>query len=311
MNKLEITNKMSRAFHKAGFKIKKHSPEILIAAGVVGTITSTVMACKATTKLDDILEDTKDKVDKIKDAAEHPENFTEEYTVEDSKKDLAIVYTQTGLKIAKLYAPALIIGTLSITSIFTSHNIMRKRNAGLAAAYAIVDKGFKEYRGRVVERFGEELDKELRYGVKSEKIETIVTDENGKEKKVEKVIDVVDPNTISDYAKIWYEGNPGWTKDPELNLTYLKMQQAYANDKLKAQGYLFLNEVYEMLGFPKTRAGQVVGWVYDEENPIGDNFVDFGIYDFNDSNKIRFVNGEERSIVLDFNVDGYINDILA
>ena len=311
MKKLEITNKMSRAFHKAGFKIKKHSPEILIVAGVVGTITSTVMACKATTKLDGILEDTKDKVDKIKDAAEHPENFTEEYTVEDSKKDLAIVYTQTGLKIAKLYAPAVIIGTLSITSILTSHNIMRKRNAGLAAAYAIVDKGFKEYRGRVVERFGEELDKELRYGVKSEKIETIVTDENGNEKKVEKVVDVVDPNTISDYAKIWYEGNPGWTKDPELNLTYLKLQQAYANDKLKAQGYLFLNEVYEMLGFPKTRAGQVVGWVYDEENPSGDNFVDFGIYDFHDSNKIRFVNGEERSILLDFNVDGYINDILA
>ena len=310
MKKLDITNKMSRAFHKAGFQLKKHSPEILVVAGVVGTVTSTVMACKATTKLSGILDEAKNTIDTIKDAAEHPEQLPEEYTADDAKKDLAIVYAQTGIKVAKLYAPAVILGTLSITSILASNNILRKRNAGLAAAYAIVDKGFKEYRGRVVERFGEELDRELRYGVTTEKVETIVTDENGKEKKVKKTVEVVDPNTISDYAKVWYEGNPGWTKDPETNLLYLRAKQAQANDKLKTEGYLFLNDVYEMLGFPKTAAGQVVGWVYDEDCPNGDNFVDFGIYDVHDKNKANFVNGYERSILLDFNVDGYINDLM-
>lgn len=305
MNK-SIINSLSRTFHKVGFKVKKHSPEILIVAGVAGTITSAVMACKATTKLSDILDNAKEDIDKIHEGIETGEIMGVSYPAEDGKKDLSITYIQTGLKVAKLYAPSVALGVLSLTAVITSNNILRKRNIALAAAYATIDKSFKEYRGRVVERFGKELDRELRYNIKAKEIEeTVVDEKTGKEKKVKKTVNVVDPNTYSDYARIYDCGNVGWSKDPEQNLMFLRRQQEYFNDKLKAQGYLFLNEVYESLGFQKTKAGQMVGWTYDEEHPNGDNFVDFGIYD-----SASFVNGYERSIILDFNVDGVILDLM-
>lgn len=311
MKKLKALNSSSRMFNKLGFKLKKHSPEILIAAGVVGTVASAVMACKATTKLDTILDKTRESVDTIHWSVNHPDDLPEEYTVEDSKKDLAIVYTQTGLQLAKLYAPSIVLGALSITSIIASHNILRKRNIALAAAYTVVDKGFKEYRSRVVERFGKDLDRELRFNVKAKEIEETIIDEKGKEKKVKKTINVADPNEkFNDYTRCFTTGCTGWEKDPEFNLMFLRHQQSYANDLLHSRGYLFLNEVYDMLGFPRTKAGQIVGWIYDENNKDGDNFVDFGIYDINDESKVDFVNGFERSIWLDFNVDGNILDLI-
>lgn len=188
--------------------------------------------------------------------------------------------------------------------------ILRKRNIALAAAYTAVDKSFKEYRGRVVERFGKELDKELRYNIKAKEVEETVTDEKGNEKTVKKTVDVVDPNAISEYARFFDDGCVGWTKDPELNLIFLRQQEAAATKRLEDCGYLFLNEVYDMLGIPRTRAGQIVGWIYDKKNPIGDNYVDFGIYDTNKEANRNFVNGYERTILLDFNVEGNILELM-
>lgn len=312
MKKLEIMKNLNRTVHKAGFRIKKHSPEILIVAGVVGAVTSAVMACKATTKLSDILDDSRNQIDKIHDDIENPEDLPEEYTEEDGKKDLTIVYTQTALKLVKLYGPSIVLGGLSITAILTSNNILRKRNVALAAAYTAVDKSFKEYRGRVIEKFGKELDRELKYNVKAEQVEeTVVDEKTGKEKTVTKTIDVVDPMTVySPYAKFYDDGCNGWCKDPELNMMFLRRQNDVANDMLRDRGYLFLNEVYDLLGIPRTKAGQIVGWIYDEKNPIGDNFVDFGIYDTNKPINRDFVNGHERTILLDFNVDGDILDLM-
>ena len=306
-----IANNMTRSFNKLGIKFKKHSPEILVVAGVVGTVTSAVMACKATTKLDDILSESKENIDTIHYAMENSEELPAEYTIDDGKKDLAIVYTQSALKVAKLYAPSVILGTLSITAILTSNNILRKRNIALAAAYTAVDKSFKEYRGRVVERFGKELDRELRYNIKAKEFEeTVVDEKTGKEKKVKKTVEISELDQISDYAKFFCEGCINWTKDPEKNLVFLKRQQDYANERLKAEGFLFLNDVYDMLGIPRTKAGQIVGWIYDEKSPIGDNFIDFGIYDTNRESVHNFVNGYERTILLDFNVDGNILDLM-
>lgn len=310
MKKAEIMKNVSRSFHKVGFKLKKHSPEILMVAGVTGTVVSAVMACKATTKLNTILEKTKNDVDTIHRVVENPELVSEEYTVEDSKKDLAIVYAQTGVQLAKLYAPSVALGVLSITCILASNNILRKRNVALAAAYATVDTSFKEYRNRVVERFGKDLDRELRYNIKAKEVEETVINEDGTETTVKQTVSVANPNLTSDYARFFDVGCTGWEKDAEYNLLFLRTQQNYANELLRSKGHLFLNEVYDMLGIPRTKAGQIVGWIYDEENPVGDNFVDFGIYDVHDEQKRNFVNGYERSILLDFNVDGNIWELM-
>lgn len=306
----EIMNTITRKFHRIGFQLKKHSPEILVVAGVVGGVTSGVMACKATTKAGDIIEDTKSQLDIIHKGMEDGNIRGVEYTKEDGTKDLTIVYTQTAVKFIKLYGPAVALGTVSIVSILAGHNITRKRNLALTAAYATIDNSFKQYRNRVIERFGEELDRELKYDVKAKEVEETVVNEDGTESTVKTTVNVIDPNTISDYSRIFDECNPSWSKSPEHNLVFLKQQQNYANDLLKSRGHLFLNEVYDMLGFPRTQAGQIVGWVYDDVNPVGDNFVDFGIYNLDSERARAFVNGYERSILLDFNVDGNVWKLL-
>lgn len=311
MSKTEIMNNVTRTFHRVGFKLKKHSPEILVVAGVVGTVAGTVMACKATLKVHEVTDKAKKDIEDIHEATElGVTKAGEDYTAEDAKKDLTVVYAQTGVELIKLYGPSVAVGALSITAILAGHNVLRKRYVATAAAYTALDKTFKEYRGRVVERFGEALDKELRYNIKAKEIEEVTVNEDGSETVSKKTVNVADPNEWSIYARFFDESCAAWTKDPEYNLMTVKNQQRYANDLLKSRGHLFLNEVYDMLGIPRTKAGAVVGWIYDEKHPVGDNFVDFGIYDIYNEKKRDFVNGYERTILLDFNVDGNILDLI-
>ena len=306
MTKVQIVNTVTKAFYKVVFEAKKHSPEILVGAGVIGTLASTALACKATLKVNDVVDEAKENIDVIHESKER--GLTpggQDYSVEDSKKDLAIAYVQTGIKFAKLYAPAVILGAASIGCIIKSHNILRTRNAALAAAYAAIDKSFKAYRGRVVEKFGKEIDEELRFNIKAKEIETTITDEKGNETVVKETVRVLDPNEFGPYQRLFDEYCPDWTKDAETNLMFVKAQQTWANRVLQGRKYLFLNEVLHSLGIPETSIGQTHGWIYDDKNPNhdGDNFVDFGILMAND-----FVNCRERSILLNFNCDGYILD---
>lgn len=308
MNKPAIVNTLTATFSKAGLKLQKHSPEILAVVGTVGVVTSAVMACRATTKISTILDKTKDDVDMIHNAVEDPEL---DYTEHDATKDLTITYTQTGVKLVKLYAPSVAIGVISLGCLLTSNNILRKRNIALAAAYATIDKSFKEYRNRVIERFGKEVDRELKYNIVKQKIQEAITDpETGEEKTVEKEIEVTGIDGYSEYARFFDDGCKGWEKNSEMNLMFLRAQQQYANDLLHARRYLFLNDVYDMLGIPRTKAGQIVGWVYDPDRTDIDNYVDFGIYDISKPKARDFVNGYERTILLDFNVDGNILDLI-
>ena len=302
MKKNELITKVSGSVHKIGFELKKHSPEIFIAVGVVGTVASAVMACKATTKLNYILEESKEQIDAIHEAPQK-EELKDRYDEDMMRKDLALVYFQTGVKVAKLYAPAVILGTLSITGIVASNNILRKRNVALAAAYATVDKGFKEYRERVVERYGEQVDYELTHNIKTKEITETVVDEKGKEKQVKKTVEVADPNVTNDYIKYFTRSNPYWDDTPDYVELFLRSQQNYANDRLKVDKVLTLNDVYDSLGFQKTKAGMVVGWVFDENNEDGDNFIEFNV------RKVYIPNEygeEELAYAIDFNVDGNI-----
>ena len=307
MNKNEIVKKASSALGKVNIKLRKHSPELLIAAGVVGTVVSTVLACKATTKLSTILDESKGNIETIH-KCENDKEMEERYSQEDAKKDLAIVYIQTGVKIAKLYAPAVVLGTISIAGIVASNNILRKRNVALAAAYATVDKSFKEYRSRVVERFGDDVDKELRYNIKAKKIEEMIKDpESGKEKKSKTTGNVAAP-TVDDYARFFDKTCRHYEENMNYNLMLLRSQQQLANDKLVADGFLFLSDVYDMLGITRTKMSQSVGWIYKPDgNSNGDNFVDFGVMVVKRETEDG---GYEDAILMNFNVDGPILDLI-
>ena len=299
-NKTEIMKSVNGVASKAVMKLKKHSPEILVVAGIAGTVVSAVLACKATTKVAESLDETKGTLDTIHEGMETGAINGQEYTTEDGKKDTVVVYAQTGMKLAKLYGPAIILGTLSITSILASNNILRKRNVALGAAYAAIDKSFKEYRGRVIERFGEQVDTELKYGIKAKKFEEIEADpETGKEKKVKKTVMVADPNLQSDYAVYFDSKSRNYETNPDYNRMFLKAQQAFANDKLQTRGHLFLNEVLDDLDLPRTPAGQIVGWTKDGP----DGYVNFRIVEVERETEDG---RHEPALLLDFNVEGNI-----
>ena len=302
---------MKKMINKVKFNVVKHSPEILMGIGIAGVVTSTVLACRSTLKVKDVLEDKETNMNNVKEVlAEGREDYTEE----DARKDKTIIMTTTAIRIMKLYAPSVIIGAGSIACLLESHNVMRNRNAGLAAALAATTESFKQYRERVTAKYGDEVDKEMRYGIKKEKKE-----KDGKKTK-EDIVVGCDEKELSGYARYFNESNINWTDDPQYNMMFLRQNQNWANDKLISQGYLYLNDVYDALGFPKTKAGQVVGWVYDpKNNERGDNYIDFGIYDLNvrgyrdemandtiAEERQDFINGYRNSILLDFNVDGNI-----
>lgn len=319
-NLTNIKNSTTRLFGKTGLAIKKASPELLVAGGLVVLGVAAVSACKATLKAKPEIDEAKallEKVQEMEDRFEAGETEIElvngnMYKPVNVANDRRIICTQCAVKTIKLYGPAIIMAVAGTTMILAGHNIMRKRNAALAAAYAGLDKTFKTYRSRVAERFGDEIEKEIRYGEKPKVIEETVVNPDGSTEITQKTLNVADdPNVYSDYARFFDDGCKGWSKDPEFNLKFLRMQEQICTDKLRSRGYLFLNEVYHMLGIPKTKAGQTVGWLYDEKNPIGDNFVDFGLYETHRTKTRDFVNGYEATILLDFNVDGNILNYIA
>lgn len=287
-----IENSVSRN----ALRVQKASPELLLAAGIVGTVASTVLACRATLKMNTLLEETKKDLEVAR-TMEHPD-----YSEKDRSRDISLIYVQGTVKVIRLYAPAAVLGIASISALIASNRILKGRTVALAAAYSALDRGFKEYRARVVEKYGEDEDRYLRYG--TQKVQ-ITDPETGKKRTVTRA----GPGAESIYARFFDESSRSWNKEPEYNLIFLQAQQNYWNDRLQTRGHVFLNEVYEDLGLIHSKAGAVVGWLWDPDDPNRDNFIDFGI--FNDRTEVRdFVNGFEGSILLDFNVDGVIYDMI-
>lgn len=308
MKQINFMKKATSDIYKTCFKIKKRSPEILLITGLVGTVVGAVMACRETTKLSKIMERSAKELEDVREAAAD-ENLIEMYTKEDEKKDTVIIYGKAVREIVKLYTPSVIVGGLSIASILASHNVLKKRNVAISAAYATISQCFTNYRNNVVERFGTEVDNELRYNLKTKKVKEKVIDENGREQKVKKNIKVASKLGDSEYARFFDESNPNWEKNGDFNMMFIRQNQQLANDMLRAHGYLFLNEVYKMLGFPQTTAGQAVGWIYNEsDDAVGDNWVDFGITELATEAYENQDEEPERTILLDFNVDGLIMD---
>lgn len=301
------------AIGRGGLILKKYSPEILTAAGVIGTIGSTVLACKATLKVEDILDESKKKSNLINAVHDGEIEVDAEYTDKDYSKDLLVNRTQTAVKLIKLYGPAISLGALSITAILGGQHILRKRNVAVMAAYKLCEESFNNYRSRVKDELGEEKDRQFYYGMTEETVKDKVKSKDGKTKTVTKKVEKAPDHLYSQYARFFDEANINWDKSPEQNMYFLKMVQNQMNDKLKARGHVFLNEVYDALGFDRSEAGQLVGWVWNKDNTAmeaGDGYIDFGIFDGNDYAKRAFVNGDERSILLDFNIDGMIYDLI-
>ena len=283
--KIQIPIQVTQKLARQALILRKHSPRIMFVGGIGGVIVSTVLACKATLKLSDVVDEAETTIFGIRNDLKDSPGY---------RKDLAYVYGKTAYDVVKLYSPAIVVGGISIAALTGSHVTLTRRNAAVTAAYAAMAKSFDEYRDRVRRDLGDDRERELRHAVEL----VDIPDKNGKPKKSA----VADPNKMSPYSRFFDEYSPSWQKNPELNKVFLLAQQNYANHLLRARGHVFLNEVYDMLGLERCSAGQMVGWVISE---TGDNFIDFGMFEVRNAD---FVNNVERSILLDFNVDGVIYD---
>ena len=286
-----IPTAITKVIARQALITEANAPKLLFGAGVAGSVASTVLACRATLKLDAVLTTAKEDLYVAKNI-EH-----NDYSESDRQHDTVIIYARSAARVARLYGPSVLVGSAAIACLAKSHNILQERNLALTAAYAAIDRAYSGYREQVIERYGEEEDRDLRE--KAATAELAAFDDSG-----QAVPKRLDPNGHSVYARFFDQMSPSWSKEAEYNLIFLRCQQNWANDLLKARGHIFLNEVYDNLGIQRSRAGAVVGWILHEDH---DNFVDFGIFD-NTGEARDFVNGREGAILLDFNVDGVIFD---
>jgi len=290
-----IPNGLVRKLALSSLKNQKNAPKILFVAGIAGTTASTVLACRATLKLEEVV--TKSSTD-LATARELVQTHPEQYSTTDLQRDVTIIYLRGVGNVVKLYAPAALLGFASVAALTKSHNLLQERNLALTAAYAAVDEAFKKYRSRVVEEYGPDVDRRMRYD--HEDVEVV----NEKGKTVTRTR--VNPDGLpSQYARFFDELSTEWGEESEYNFTFLRAQQNWFHDLLKMRGYVFLNQVYVALGLTPTSAGSVVGWLLDGS---GDSYIDFGLFNVDDESIIDFVNGRKNSVLLDFNVDGIIYD---
>ena len=286
--------------YKLAYKAKEDAPAIYLALGIIGFGATVVLACKATPKVKEIMDEHSKHMSDInvtlaKCASDDPSYKETEYTEQDAKKDKFIFAVKTGGALVKNYAPAIVVGGLSIASFLASYKILNARYIAASSVAAAVSEAFRSYRKRVVDEFGEEVDRHLYFGTEKAKITELKEDGTTEEKEIE--MTNFDKNGIPLYAKFFDEANPQWNKNPEINYMFLRGMQSRLNDKFHAQGYLLLNQVYRALDIPETDLGCEVGWFESH----GDKFVDFGIFDSNNERKRAFVNGYEPSILLCFN----------
>lgn len=288
-----VPNSVTKFGYRQALKLQKNSPTILVVAGVVGLGASAVMAARATRKIDPILDGhAKTRVDVTSTSLAR----------RDEQKQIVKLYGHTTLELTKLYAPTIVVGVLSASSVLYGHRILQGRHLATMAAYSGLMEQYKAYRARVAETVGPEMEQDIHRGAVGKWEED--PDHPGEYKLKSNL-----GNSDSSFLQPFFdEANPNWTRDPTANYLFLKGVQSHMNRTLDIRGHVFLFDVYDALGIPRERETLVTGWLRDSEK--GDQYIDFGFMTSNDPETVLFRNGGERSVRLDFNIDGVIWDLI-
>lgn len=291
---------ISRKVGGAKLALIQHGPTILTVAGIGVLVASGVVAAMRTEKIRPVVEDAEKRLENIRGEAE----VNPDYTPAEQAMERTWVYADVTKGFLKVYGPAIALGLVGSAAVLYSHGVMKRRNAALIAAYGILERGYASYRDRVREVVGEEVEEYIYRGHRVE-----VEDGKGGTRVVKGVEPMknghIPPtNLVSEYAAWFDKTNPNWNFRPEHNLFFLRAQEKYANHLLQSRGHVFLNEVYDSLRLPRTSAGSVVGWVWNE----GDGYIDFGLPEQGSSEEADYYHffDEESQFLLDFNVDGVI-----
>lgn len=299
------------------YKLGKNKPQILMGTGIVVTVGGFVWAIVNARKINEVMEDGASKVEDIQfriDEANNPENELDEKqkntTLAVLEKDLRKAKADNILRMFLLMGLPMITFAGGMCLMIGGHVILFRRFGEVSTALATLQQTFERYRKMNIAEHGEECDRRYRYGIVGEtEVETTMTDENGKEQKVQCKVPIVDPEKASSmYSFIFSEEfSRKCPKDPVNTISFLRSQEKYWNIWMQATGKpVTLAMVLDDLGIeldpddPTNDYILVAGW---RPNGDGDNHIDFGI--------MRAVNKptldmQENIVMLNFNCDGNI-----
>lgn len=289
-----VPKSVTRTVSRQLLKLNKNSPTILVVAGVVGLGATAVMAAKATRKLDPII-DTHKKL-----RLDIQVNATSD---KDEQKQIVKLYAGTAVELGRLYGPTMLVGGLSAFSVLSGHKILTTRHVATMAAYTGMMEQFQAYRARVADTIGPDMERDIHNGA-------VGKWEEDPEHKGEYRLTSKFGDTPGSYLRPFFdEGNPNWTRDPTSNYLFLKGVQSHMNRILENRGHVFLSEVYDAIGMSHLRTPETIvsGWLFKDRGD-GDGYIDFGFMTDNSPQAVAFRNGVERSVRLNFNVDGVIWD---
>lgn len=294
---------ITTAFYTGVARISKHAPTILSVTASAGVIATGYLAWKAGTRFEDV--EGRDW-DRRKECLKNADIIPDEDVPKIERKNRILFILDT----VRTVAPAAIVGAATITMIYFSNSISKKRLAAMGAAYATLQTAFDGYKRTMVEALGKEsVEKILKPKLPNvgKSAEEILSSDNKSD--AANVSDAVvnSLKALSPYARIIAEeSSTCWDPNEDYTSQNLAAVQLWANRRLERKGHLFLNEVFDQLGLSRTREGAVVGWL---KNGEGDNYVSFGDFD---ASIYRVPSDDytrvDSNFIVDFNVDGVIWD---
>ena len=294
---------ITTAFYTGVARISKHAPTILSVTASAGVIATGYLAWKAGTRFEDV--EGRDW-DRRKECLRNADTIPDEDVPKIERKNRILFILDT----VRTIAPAAVVGAATITMIYFSNSISKKRLAAMGAAYATLQTAFDGYKRTMVEALGKEsVEKILKPKLPNvgKSAEEILSSDNKSD--AANVSDAVvnSLKALSPYARvIAEESSTCWDPNEDYTSQNLAAVQLWANRRLERKGHLFLNEVFDQLGLSRTREGAVVGWL---KNGEGDGYVSFGDFD---ASIYRVPSDDytrvDSNFIVDFNVDGVIWD---
>jgi hypothetical protein len=300
-------------------KVKFRSPELLIGAGVVGLVGAAVVAVRRGVRWHsaakaEIVHD----LETIKKAEGSPQ-----YTREDKVQDYARVIGKGVWSFTQIYGPSVAAGVASVVSILAGTGVLKGRLAAMTSAAATAQAALERYRSRVREKLGEDADYEFAYEVSAKKGK--IKHEDGTKESL--VTYHLVPSSgewmaASPYSRLWDENAMEWCANRDIQFLTLRSLENHFNQELNARGVVFLNDVYKALGLPMSKDAALVGWIKDYEKPKmaklaaelgrvpGDGVISFGVFENESPSARAYLAGDDNRVVLDFNVDGVIYDLI-
>lgn len=288
---------ISSVSSRMSFTLNQNAPSICLAVGIGGVVAAGIIACVQTLKVPAMIEDVQEQEQKLKETADKTVEVVDGDIVDEDEKETALaddirkMRLTTGVAIAKLYIPAIIIATCGFCLIVHSHYQMAARNVALYGAYLALQKEFDEYRENVKERFGEDVDKQLRFNVNPDKIR----------EQLEGEADTPSTALIEARTRFLFDENNSdlYQKNMEYNIHLISIAEHNLNHLLRANGHIFVNEALAELHLPLIQSGQDNGWIYD---PMVEHKIVLSTYYVEDDNR--------GGIWIEMNIDGDIRHSL-